>query len=286
VVVNDPGGIDAPEGSTADAVVAEIEAAGGTAVASHDSIATPEGGRAVVDLALEHFGTVDAVLHYAGVWRHVLFDDMSADQLDPVLDVHLRGAVFVTQPAWSVMKAKGYGRIVLFSSPAGVFGRAWGTNYAAAKSGLLGLGRALGLEGEEHGILANCVLPIAKPTKPGGQRPPEGLMQEFKKSGLASGPHPPGADPDKVTAMATYLASRACRVNGEAFSACAGSYARVFIGLANGWLSDADEVPSAEDIATHLDEIEDLTAFTVPKSVHEEVRGIAMAIAARDANEG
>jgi NAD(P)-dependent dehydrogenase (short-subunit alcohol dehydrogenase family) len=286
VVVNDVGGLNTPDGPTADAVVAEIEAAGGKAVASHDSIATPDGGRAVIELALDTFGTVDAVLHYAGAWRHVLVDDLTADQLDPVLDVHLRGAAFVTQPAWPIMKAKGYGRIVLVSSSAGVFGRQWGANYAAAKSGLLGFGRALALEGEEHGIFANCLLPIAKPDKPGtAKRPPEGLMEEFKKSGLPTGPHPPGATPAMVPAMATYLASRACTVNGEAFSACAGRYARVFVGLADGWLCDAGEVPRAEDIAAHLDEIEDLSAFMVPKSVHEEVRAIAMAIAARDGTD-
>src|SRR5262249_10589228 len=113
VGVSDPAGVDHPDGAAADLVVAEIEAAGGRAVASHDSIATPEGGRAVIDLALEAFGTVDAVLHYAGSWRHVLVEEMTADQFDPVLDVHLRGALFVVQPAWSIMKEQGYGRIVL-----------------------------------------------------------------------------------------------------------------------------------------------------------------------------
>ena len=83
---------------TADAVVAEIEAAGGRAVASYDTVATPEGGAAIVDRAVEHFGTVDAVVHNAGVWRNVPFDEMTVDQLEPVLDVHLRGAFFVTRP--------------------------------------------------------------------------------------------------------------------------------------------------------------------------------------------
>jgi NAD(P)-dependent dehydrogenase (short-subunit alcohol dehydrogenase family) len=93
---------------------------------------------------------------------------MTVDQLEPVLDVHLRGAFFVTQPAWSVMQDKGYGRVVLTSSSAGAFGREAGANYVASKAAMLGLGRALALEGAEHGILANCILPIA----PFGRRGP------------------------------------------------------------------------------------------------------------------
>ena len=133
VVVNDVAPSDEGAIPAADAVVAEIRAAGGKAVSSHDSVATPEGGRAIVDRAVEAFGTVDAVIHNAGVWRHKLYHEMTADQLDPVLDVHLRGAFFVTQPAWTIMQAKGYGRIVLTSSSTGAFGRISGSNYAAAK---------------------------------------------------------------------------------------------------------------------------------------------------------
>jgi NAD(P)-dependent dehydrogenase (short-subunit alcohol dehydrogenase family) len=284
VVVNDVAGLDHPDGPAADAVVAEIEAAGGTALASHDSIATPEGGQALIEATLARFGTVDAVLHYAGTWRHVLVDDLTADQLDPVLDVHLRGAVFVTQPAWAVMKAKGYGRIVLVSSGAGAFGRLWGANYSAAKAGLLGLGRAYALEGVDHGILTNCLCPIAKVAKRTPSTPlPEGFMAEFMKSGLATGAHPVGATGEMMIAMPTYLASSACTVNGEAFSAGGGQFARIFIAKTQGWLAGAGEVPSAEDIATHLEAIEDRSSYAVPNTVHEEIAALGAALAARDA---
>ncbi len=275
VVVNDVGGLDSPEGPASDAVVAEIEAAGGKAVASYDSVATPDGGQAITDGALHSFGTLDAVIHNAGVWRHVRFEDMTADQLDPVLDVHLRGAFFVTRPAWSIMKQKGYGRIVLTSSGAGAFGREVGTNYVAAKAGILGLGRALSLEGSRHGILTNCLLPIAPfgRKKPG----PSAVTDQLRSTGL-----PQNAGPELVSPLVAYLASAACAVSGEAFSAGCGRFARVFIGVAHGWLSPAGTDATAEDIGAHLDDIEDLDGFAVPSSVWDELRDIGLAYARRD----
>ena len=98
---------------SADQVAAEVRQAGGKAVASRASVATPEGGREIVESALEAFGTVDALINNAGILRNNLFEDLTVEQIDAVFDVNLRGTFFVTQPAWRIMKEKGYGRVLL-----------------------------------------------------------------------------------------------------------------------------------------------------------------------------
>jgi len=275
VVVNDVATSDDGE-RAAGTVVDEIEAAGGAAVASYDTVATPEGGRAIIEQALARFGTVDAVVHNAGVWRNVPFEQMTSDQLEPVIDVHLRGAFNVTQPAWSIMKDKGYGRIVLTSSSTGAFGRESGTNYAASKAAMFGLGRALALEGAPHGILSNCILPIA-PFGRRGPVPPE-LTAQLVKTGLPA----EVAGYEQVAPMVAYLASSACCVSGEAFSAGGGRYARVFIGVASGWFGPKDGCATAEDIEAQLAEIEDIRSFATPGSAWDELYDIGQAHTRRD----
>lgn len=277
VVVNDVAGADTPDASPAAELVDLIKTAGGKAVACHESVATPEGGQAIVDCAVTNFGTIDAVIHNAGVWRHKHYEEMTVDQLDPVLDVHLRGAFFVTQPAWAIMQAKRYGRIVLTSSSSGTFGREAGSNYAAAKAAMLGMGRALGLEGEKYGIRANCILPVA----PFHRREPvpAELTEQLMKTGLAE-----DSGPELVAPMVAYLASARCAVNGEAFSAGGRRFARVFIGVADGWVSTAPDGASAEDVEAHLAEIEDLSSFAVPLNSWEELREIGRLYRAKSGN--
>lgn len=277
VIVNDTGGASGGEPAQADSVVAEIRAAGGEAVASRDSVATPDGGRAIIATAVEHFGAVDAVVHNAGVWRHVPFAEMTPEKLDPVLDVHLRGAFFVIQPAWSAMAARGHGRIVLTSSGAGAFGREEGANYAAAKAGLLGLGRALAIEGEEHGIRANCLLPIAPYVRrpraagtSGDTRMSDAAVERFRQAEL-----PSSATPEMVSPMVAYLVSRACEPNGQAYSAGGGHFARVFTGLGSGWSPSDGAAVGAEDIAANIEQIDDLRQFTTPTSAWDELAQLA-----------
>ena len=179
VVVNDIGGIGMPDGPLADEVVAEIQAEGGRAIASYDSIVTPDGGRALVERALDTFGSVDALLHYAGDRRHVLMQDMTHDQLDPVLDVHLPARVVRHTASMADPAGKG------IRKDCAVQFRGWCVrsslgreNYAAAKAGLLGLSRALRARGPEHGILTNCLLPMAQ----GGKRYQPTPSAEFMRS--------------------------------------------------------------------------------------------------------
>jgi NAD(P)-dependent dehydrogenase (short-subunit alcohol dehydrogenase family) len=266
VVVNDV----VPE--TADAVAAEVEAAGGRALASHDSVASPEGGRGVVDAALGAFGTVDAVINNAGILRNNLFEDLTVEQIDAVFDVNLRGTFFVTQPAWRIMKDKGYGRVVLTASAAGLFGRPGSVNYSATKAAMYGIGKALSFEGADHGIKVNTVLPRATSSITSGD-PIPGYSTTYSPEIMEALAPRRGAE---LTApLVAYLASSACAVTGETFSSAFGRYARVFVGLARGWLAPDPEAITIEDVVEHLDEIRDQEGYTVPLGNFEETATVA-----------
>jgi len=159
VVVNDLGGaVDGSGGSAgpAERTAKEIEELGGVAVADASTVATPEGGQAVVDTAMEAFGRVDVVINNAGILRDKAFHNLTPELLDPVLDVHLKGAFHVTRPAWARMREAGYGRVLLTASNAGILGNFGQSNYGAAKMGLVGLARVLAQEGARYGIQGQC----------------------------------------------------------------------------------------------------------------------------------
>jgi NAD(P)-dependent dehydrogenase (short-subunit alcohol dehydrogenase family) len=266
VVVNDLGGSMAGEGSdamVADQVVEEITAAGGVAVASRDSVDSPDGGQAIVDIAVDHYGRLDAVISNAGIFNSIAFDELTPDDWRRMLRVHLDGGFYVAQPAYRVMKKQGYGRFVFISSTAGMFGQHLESHYAAAKAGLVGLTNIIALEGAPHGILANTVLPT------GFSRMVTETVADTKaleESGFLD-----MIRPELVTPMVVYLASRACESSHRNYSAIGGRYARVFIGLAQGWLAERGTEPTADDVAAHISEISATESFTIPETNYEEV---------------
>ncbi len=256
VVVNDVGGAtdgDGADASPADAVVNTIRAAGGEAVASYDSVATPEGGAAIVQAALDAFGQVDAVVHNAGILRDRSFPKVTPEDLEAVLAVHLKGAFHVARPAFEVMKARDYGRIVLTASASGLFGNFGQSAYGAAKMGLVGLSNVLAVEGERHGIRSNVVAPIARTRM---TAPVFGAMMD-------------PFDPAHVSPVVAWLCSEACDVTHEVFSVGAGRVARVFVGLTPGWFAGG-RPPSIEDVVAHADAIRRTAGFIVPTSVQDE----------------
>ncbi|MCV7279658.1 SDR family NAD(P)-dependent oxidoreductase [Mycolicibacterium flavescens] len=266
VVVNDVGATMGGVGAdtlVADQVVDEITHAGGTAVASYDSVATPAGGEGIVDTAVERFGRLDAVISNAGIFSAVPFDELSSHDWRHMLSVHLDGGFHLAQPAFRIMKAQQYGRFVFVASSAGAFGQHLEAHYAAAKAGLLGLTNVIALEGAPHGILANTVLPFGISRMVTETLGDPAVLEE---NGFFR-----AIRPELVTPLVAFLASRECALTHHNFSACAGRFARVFVGLGRGWMADPGDRVDADDIAAHLDEITAAEPYIIPGSIYDEV---------------
>jgi NAD(P)-dependent dehydrogenase (short-subunit alcohol dehydrogenase family) len=262
VVVNDLGGAVDGSGASrqaADVVVEEVEAAGGEAVANYNSVSTRDGGAAIIQAAVDAFGTVYIVVNNAGILRDKSFANMTLDEVDAVLDVHLKGAFYVSHPAFKVMKEKGYGRFVHTSSASGIFGNFGQANYGAAKAGLVGLSNVLAIEGEKYGIKSNAIAPTAK------TRMTEELLGPFAEM----------FDPDQVTPMVVYLCSEASDYTHQVFSVGGGRYARVFIGTNSGWFAGQGKVPSVEELADNMDTVRDISEYEIPMNNRDELMMLA-----------
>jgi len=255
VVVNDLGGSVSGEGGDAgpaQRVADEITAAGGIAVADNNSVSTPEGGEAIVQTAIDQFGRVDIVINNAGILRDKTFHNMTPDLMNPVLDVHLKGAFHVTRPAWIRMREQTYGRVVNTSSNSGLLGNFGQSNYGAAKMGLVGLTRVLAIEGAKYNIKANAIAPVAK------TRMTEELLGAVGEK----------LEPGLVSPIVAWLAHEDCPVTGEVYSAAGGRIARMFIGLTPGYYNPKLTV---EDVRDHFAEIRSEEGYIVPRTNSDEL---------------
>jgi NAD(P)-dependent dehydrogenase (short-subunit alcohol dehydrogenase family) len=255
VVVNDLGGALDGSGSdkgAAQKVVDEIVALGGVAVADTNSVSTPEGGAAIVKSAVDAYGRVDIVINNAGILRDKSFHNMTPDLMNPVFDVHLKGAFHVTQPAFVLMREQGYGRIISTSSAAGVFGNFGQANYGAAKMGLVGFMRVLAVEGAKYNIKANSIAPLA--------------LTRMTES-LFSGAMADKLQPGLISPIVAFLAHEDCPVSGEVYSVGGGRVARVFIGETPGYFNANLTI---EDVRNNFEQIRNEDGYIVPANISEE----------------
>jgi NAD(P)-dependent dehydrogenase (short-subunit alcohol dehydrogenase family) len=264
ILVNDPGSALDGSGSSrfaADRVVDEITALGGVAAPNHESVATAQGGRAIVQAALDAFGRVDVLVNNAGILRDKAFHHMNETMIDAVIDVHLKGALYVSQPAFRAMREQGYGRIVNTTSASGLFGNFGQANYGAAKAGLAGLTRVLAIEGAGHGIKVNAIAPIASTR-----------MTQDVLGDLAA-----KLSPESVSPLVAYLAHEECSVSGHVYSVAGGRIARIFVAETDGVV--LPEV-SAEAIRAHLYLIDqqDVEGCHQPSSLEDEMAIVAKAL--------
>ena len=283
VVVNDLGGSGSGQGAShraADLVVEEIREAGGEAVANYDSVSTRAGGEAIVQSALDAFGKVDICINNAGFLRNGRFEDLTDQQIDSILDVHLKGAFYVAQPAYRAMRQNGYGRFLFTGSASAMFGHAWQANYAAAKGGLMGLSHVVAIEGSAYGITSNLLMPTAQSRL--AAEMDAGFMEipAFAQA-VQSADYSASAARIEVpfnTPLAVYLVSEQCGSSHGIYSSNSGRYARVRICAADGWVAPMGSAPpSVEDIAKHFEEIGDATIYHEPMTVYDEFTAVAEA---------
>jgi NAD(P)-dependent dehydrogenase (short-subunit alcohol dehydrogenase family) len=273
VVVNDPGGSltgDGADTGPAHEVVHEITSNGGEAVANTDSVATPTGGKAIIDTALERYGRIDILVHNAGNVRPASLKEMTYDDFEAVLDVHLRGAFHVVRPAFPLMCEAGYGRIVLTSSIGGLYGNDEVANYAVAKAGVIGLSNVAAIEGAPHGVKSNIIVPAAVTR-----------MAE----GIDTSAYPP-MGPELVAPAVGWLAHESCSVTGEMLVALAGRVAKAVVTESPGVYRPSWSIA---DVGEHIAGIRDTAepvAFPVVPDGHGDHIRYSFAMAKQGTMEG
>ncbi len=248
IVVNDLGGARDGSGkgskSPADKVVKEIQKLGGEAVANFDNVATVEGGENLVKTAIDAFGKVDIVINNAGILRDKSFLKMEPENWNAVMDVHLRGAYNVTRPAFKIMKENGFGRVIMTTSAAGLYGNFGQTNYSAAKMALVGFMNTLKIEGAKNDIKINTIAPVAASRLTEDIMPPD-IFEKMK--------------PDYVLPIVTYLCSAECETSGSIFNAGVGYFNRAAVMTGKGTqIGDKENLPTPEDIHANWDKINDM----------------------------
>jgi NAD(P)-dependent dehydrogenase (short-subunit alcohol dehydrogenase family) len=238
-------------------VVREITAAGGQAVANTDSVATVEGGQAIVDTAIENYGRVDILIHNAGTVRRGSLKELSYQDFEAVLDVHLRGAFHVVRPAFPLMCAAGYGRIVLTSSIGGLYGNHGVANYAVAKAGVIGLSNVAAMEGVDHGIRSNVIVPAAVTRM---------------ADGIDTSAYPP-MGPELVAPVVGWLAHETCSITGEILVALAGRVATAKVAETPGVYRPSWTIADVGDNMTAIrDDTQPLVLPVVPDGHGDHIR--------------
>ena len=255
VVVNDLGGDIHGDGSrsssAADAVVEEIKAAGGEAVANYDSVTD---GEKIVQTAIDTYGTVDILINNAGILRDVSFIKMADKDWELIQQVHLEGTYKVTHAAWPIMKEKGYGRIVMTTSAAGIYGNFGQANYCAAKLGIVGLANCLAVEGRKYDIQVNTIAPIA------GSRLTETIMPQDLLEKLK---------PEYVTPLVCWLVSQQCEDTGGIYEVGAGYIGKLRWERTTGGMFNTKHGLTPEQVAAKWNKIHDFAQADHPSNTNE-----------------
>jgi NAD(P)-dependent dehydrogenase (short-subunit alcohol dehydrogenase family) len=258
--VNDLGGHPFGGGEDpglAQQVVAEIRSAGGEAVANTESVSTVEGAASLTEQAMDEWGRLDAVVANAAILRDKPFDEMSIQDFDDVIDVNLRGVMRVFHPAYKVMKANGGGRLVAVTSSSGLVGARAQANYGAAKSGLLGLTRALALEGDDVGIKANLLAPGALGTRMHTAMVEAATFHADASADLVQNEAAAAyLKPERVSPMVTVLTHRTCPVTGQVLCSWGGWFGRFGVSVNRGWALKGGPA-TAEDIVENWERVVD-----------------------------